>query len=54
MNKIVIYYHSLMQKQKALAIEQERLSKVTTITRIRKFDCCQRGYHAKVKETLSN
>jgi chemotaxis protein MotB len=39
-------------KGKALALEQERLVKCTTFTRIRRLDCSKRSEHEK-KETLS-
>jgi hypothetical protein len=40
-------------KGKALALEQERLSKSATFTGIRRLDCSKRSEHEKLKETLS-
>jgi chemotaxis protein MotB len=53
MNKIDLL-SQLDAKAKALAIEQERLSK--SAQRLQELENLirQRGYHAKVKETLSN
>jgi hypothetical protein len=53
MNKIVIYYHSLMQRQRVSHWTRTIWVKCTTITRIRKLIAAKEATMQKVKETLS-